>query len=179
MVSRVAKNPVKVPQGVEVTFADKTLKVKGKNGELMQVIHPLVSLVHENEEIKFAPGDSSQEANALAGTMRALAQNMVTGVTEGFVKKLVMKGVGYRAKVVGNNVLDLSVGFSHPVNMEMPAGVSVATPTQTEIVLTSADKQLVAQVAANIRHIRPPEPYKGKGIRYEGEQITLKEGKKK
>ena len=178
MVSRVSKNPVEVPKGVEITFADKVLKVKGKNGELTQEIHPLVSFSHEGEQLKFAPNDSSHEANALSGTMRALAQNMVTGVVTVFEKKLEMKGVGYRAKAAGK-VLDLSVGFSHPVKMTMPEGVSVATPTQTEIVLTSADKQQVAQVAANIRRIRPPEPYKGKGIRYAGEQISLKEGKKK
>ena len=178
MVSRVAKNPVAVPQGVEINIQHKTLKVKGKNGELTQDIHPLVTLLHENDELKLSPNDSSIEANALAGTMRALANNMVLGVTNGFERKLEMRGVGYRAKASGK-VLDLSVGFSHPVKMEMPAGVDVKTPTQTEIVLTSADKQLVSQVAANIRRIRPPEPYKGKGIRYVGEHISLKEGKKK
>lgn len=178
MVSRVAKNPVAVPQGVEVTFANKTLKVKGKKGELTQAIHPLVSLSHDNDELKLAPNDSSNEANALAGTMRALVNNMVIGVTEGFERKLEMRGVGYRAKASGK-VLDLTVGFSHPVKMEMPVGVEVQTPSQTEIVLSSADKQLVSQVAANIRKIRPPEPYKGKGIRYVGEHISLKEGKKK
>jgi len=178
VVSRVAKNPVVVPKGVEVTFADKTLKIKGKNGELFQDIHPLVTLMHEDDKLKLSPNDSSHEANALAGTMRALVNNMVIGVNEGFERKLEMRGVGYRAKASGK-VLDLTVGFSHPVKMEMPAGVEVKTPTQTEIVLSSADKQLVSQVAANIRRIRPPEPYKGKGIRYVGEQISLKEGKKK
>lgn len=178
MVSRVAKNPVTVPQGVEISIQKKTLKVKGKKGELTQDIHPLVTLQHENDELKLSPNDSSIEANALAGTMRALVNNMVVGVTNGFERKLEMRGVGYRAKAAGK-VLDLTVGFSHPVKMEMPAGVEVQTPSQTEIVLTSADKQLVAQIAANIRKIRPPEPYKGKGIRYVGEQIILKEGKKK
>jgi len=178
VVSRVAKNPVTVPSGVEVTFANKTLKIKGKKGELSQDIHPSVALVHEENQLKLAPCDSSAEANALAGTMRALVNNMIIGVSQGFEKKLEMRGVGYRAKASGK-VLDLSVGFSHPVKMEMPEGVSVDTPSQTEIVLTSADKQLVSQVAANIRRIRPPEPYKGKGIRYVGEQIILKEGKKK
>ncbi len=178
MVSRVGKNPITVPKGVEVNLQEKTLKVKGKNGELTQDIHPLVSLLYENDELQFAPNDSSHEANALTGTMRALVSNMVLGVTTGFERKLEMRGVGYRAKANGK-VLDLTVGFSHPVQMEMPEGVDVATPTQTEIVLTSADKQLVAQIAANIRRIRPPEPYKGKGIRYVGEQIILKEGKKK
>ncbi len=178
MVSRVAKSPVPVPQGVEISVQHKTLKVKGKNGELTQDIHPLVTLIHENDELKLAPNDSSIEANALAGTMRSLINNMVIGVTTGYERKLEMRGVGYRAKASGT-VLDLTVGFSHPVKMDMPAGVEVKTPTQTEIVLSSADKQLVSQVAANIRRIRPPEPYKGKGIRYVGEQIILKEGKKK
>jgi large subunit ribosomal protein L6 len=178
VVSRVAKNPIAVPKGVEINIANKTLKVKGKNGELTQDIHPLVTLMHENDELKLSPNDSSNEANALAGTMRALANNMVVGVCDGFERKLEMRGVGYRAKASGKT-LDLTVGFSHPVKMEMPAGVEVKTPTQTEIVLSSADKQLVSQIAANIRSIRPPEPYKGKGIRYVGEHIALKEGKKK
>ena len=178
MVSRVGKSPVEVPQGVEVKFEGITVTIKGKNGELKQDVHPLVSFLHEDSQIKFAPNDTSHEANALSGTMRALINNMVQGVTDGFERKLELKGVGYRAKASGK-VLDLSVGFSHPVKMEMPAGVEVKTPTQTEIVLTSADKQLVSQVAANIRRIRPPEPYKGKGIRYAGEHISLKEGKKK
>lgn len=178
MVSRVSKNPVVLPTGVEASFSDMTLKIKGKHGELAQVIHHKVSVLHENGQVAFAPTDSTLEANALAGTMRALANNMVVGVTEGFEKKLELRGVGYRAKVTGN-VLELSVGFSHPVIMTLPKGVEASAPSQTEIVLKSADKQLVAQIAANIRRIRPPEPYKGKGIRYMGEQIILKEGKKK
>lgn len=178
MVSRVAKNPVQVPQGVEVSYKDMLVKIKGKNGELQQAIHPLVTMLHEEGQITFAPNDSSIEANALAGTMRSLVNNMVQGVAEGFERRLELKGVGYRAKAAGKAV-ELNVGFSHPVKMDMPAGVEVQTPSQTEIVLKSADKQLVSQVAANIRRVRPPEPYKGKGIRYVGEQITLKEGKKK
>ena len=178
MVSRVSKNPVVLPKGVEASYADMTLKIKGKHGELTQVIHRKVGVLQEDGQIAFAPNDSTAEANALAGTMRALVNNMVIGVTTGFEKKLELRGVGYRAKVTGN-VLDLSVGFSHPVQMEMPTGVEAQVPSQTEIVLKSADKQLVAQVAANIRRIRPPEPYKGKGIRYVGENIILKEGKKK
>lgn len=178
MVTRVARNPISVPQGVEVNFADALLTVKGKLGTLKQEIHRLVSLEHADNTIKFAPADSSAEANALTGTMSALAKNMVKGVSEGFERKLELRGVGYRAKAAGKS-LDLSLGFSHPVKVEMPEGVEVSTPSQTEVVLKSADKQLVSQVAANIRRLRPPEPYKGKGIRYFGEQISLKEGKKK
>lgn len=178
MVSRVSKNPVILPKGVEAVFSDMTLKIKGKHGELAQLIHRKVAVLHENNQVAFAPTDSTLEANALAGTMRALANNMVVGVTEGFEKKLELRGVGYRAKVTGK-LLELSVGFSHPVTMEMPKTVEALAPSQTEIILKSADKQLVAQVAANIRSVRPPEPYKGKGIRYVGEHITLKEGKKK
>ncbi len=178
MVSRVAKNPVNIPQGVDVKFEGAVLTVKSKRGELKQTIHPLVSLVHADDQIKLAPTNTSISANALAGTMRALISNMVLGVTEGFQRKLELRGVGYRAKATGD-MLDLSVGFTHPVQIKMPAGIEVQTPTQTEIVLSSADKHMVSQVAANIRRIRPPEPYKGKGIRYFGEQITLKEGKKK
>lgn len=178
MVTRVARNPISIPQGVEVTFADAMLTVKGKLGTLKQQIHQLVSLEHVDNTLKLSPNDSSAEANALTGTMSALAKNMVLGVSEGFERKLELRGVGYRAKAAGKS-LDLSLGFSHPVKVEMPEGVEVQTPSQTEVVLTSADKQLVSQVAANIRRLRPPEPYKGKGIRYFGEQISLKEGKKK
>lgn len=178
MVTRVARNPISIPQDVEVTFADAELTVKGKLGTLSQKIHHLVSLEHADNTIKFSPASRSTQANALTGTMSALAKNMVKGVSEGFECKLELRGVGYRAKASGKT-LDLSLGFSHPVKVEMPEGVDVATPTQTEVVLKSADKQLVTQVAANIRRLRPPEPYKGKGIRYFGEQISLKEGKKK
>lgn len=178
MGSRVGKNPVIVPQGVDISFANALLTVKGKNGELKQAIHPLVVMEHADGQLQFSATNDSIAASALTGTMRSLANNMVIGVTEGYEKKLELRGVGYRAKAAGNS-LDLSLGFSHPVKMEMPEGVKVETPQQTEVVLKSADKQLVAQVAANIRSLRPPEPYKGKGIRYVGEQITLKEGKKK
>lgn len=178
MVSRVAKVPVSIPSGVDVKLVGQALTVKGKLGELHQDVHPAVKALVEDNQIKVAPADSARESNALAGTMRALISNMVKGVSEGFEKKLVMIGVGYRAKASGKT-LNLSVGFSHPVDMTMPEGVSVAVPSNTEIVLTGADKQKVAQVAANIRKVRPPEPYKGKGIRYDGEHIIKKEGKKK
>ncbi|MCH9643324.1 MAG: 50S ribosomal protein L6 [Gammaproteobacteria bacterium] len=178
MVSRVAKNPIDVPSGVEVKLSGQTVSIKGKNGELHQDVHPAVRALVEENQIKVAPVDEARESNALAGTMRALLNNMVKGVSEGFEKKLVMIGVGYRAKAQGK-VLNLNVGFSHPVDVAMPEGVNVETPSNTEIVLKGANKQLVAQIAANIRDIRPPEPYKGKGIRYEGEHISLKEGKKK
>jgi large subunit ribosomal protein L6 len=178
MVSRVAKNPVDIPSGVEVRLVGQTISVKGKNGELHQVVHPAVNAMIEDNKVKIAPADEARESNALAGTMRSLINNMVMGVSEGFVKKLVMVGVGYRAKVQGKK-LNLSVGFSHPVDIEMPEGITVEVPSNTEIVLKGANKQQVAQLAANIRRIRPPEPYKGKGIRYDGEHISLKEGKKK
>lgn len=178
MVSRVARNPIPVPSGVEVVYQGRNLKIKGKNGELNQEIHSLVDFKQESDQIQFSPVDGSQSANALSGTMSALAKNMIHGVTEGFVCELVLVGVGYRAKAQGK-VLDLTVGMSHPVKIEMPEGVTVETPAQTEIKLSSVDKQKVTQVAANIRRIRPPEPYKGKGIRYKNEQISLKEVKKK
>ena len=178
MVSRVSKNPVLLPQGVEATYADGLLTIKGKHGELTENIHHKVTMLHEDNHLRFTPVEDTIESNALSGTMRALANNMVMGVTEGFKKELQLQGVGYRAKVTGRE-LELTVGFSHPVVVTMPVGVEVSTPSQTEIILKSANKQLVAQVAANIRQIRPPEPYKGKGIRYLNEHITLKEGKKK
>lgn len=178
MVSRVARNPIPVPAGVQVTYQAPTLKVKGKLGELTQDIHPLVNLQQADDTLQFLPADASHEANALTGTMSALTKNMVHGVAEGFVKELTLVGVGYRAKAQGK-VLDLTVGMSHPVKVTMPEGVTVETPSQTEVKLSGVDKQLVNQVAANIRRIRPPEPYKGKGIRYKDETIILKEVKKK
>ncbi|MCX7120227.1 MAG: 50S ribosomal protein L6 [Gammaproteobacteria bacterium] len=178
MTSRVAKNPVKIPTGVDVKITGLDVVVKGKLGELKVVFPSLVNIAHTDGEIKVSAANDSHESDALSGTVRAIMQNMVTGVSEGFSKKLVMVGVGYRAKVQGN-ALDISVGLSHPMVITMPQGVSVECPTNTEIVLKGADKQLICQVAANIRSVRPPEPYKGKGIRYENEKITLKEGKKK
>ncbi len=178
MVSRVAKNPVEVPKGVEITLAGKDITVKGKLGALTQSLHASVIVSAEEGFVKVVALNESIESNALAGTTRALIQNMVTGVNEGFERRLELLGVGYRAKAAGDQ-LSLSLGFSHPVELTMPKGIKVDTPSATEIVLTGADKQAVSQVAANIRRIRPPEPYKGKGVRYKGEQIILKEGKKK
>lgn len=177
-VSRIARNPITVPSGVEVVLTGQDLKIKGKHGQLTQSIHPLVKVTHQDHQLTFAPSDEESKSNVLSGTMRALANNMVKGVVDGFEKRLVLLGVGYRAKAQGK-ILELSVGFSHPVKVTMPEGVTVETPSQTEITLKSANKQLLGQVAANIRDIRKPEPYKGKGIRYADEVIVLKEGKKK
>lgn len=177
-MSRVAKNPVTVPAGVEVNFGTELLSVKGKNGELSLPLTGAVKVEFENGQLTFAAVDNSKHANAMSGTIRALVANMVKGVSEGFEKKLQLIGVGYRAQAQGK-VLNLSLGFSHPINYEMPEGVSVQTPSQTEIVLTGADKQTIGQVAAEIRAYRPPEPYKGKGIRYVGEVVVMKEAKKK
>jgi large subunit ribosomal protein L6 len=178
MVSRVAKVPIEVPKGTAVQISGQNVHFKGKLGEINFAAHPLVQVKVIDNVLQITPGDESAEANAIAGTTRALANNMVLGVTNGFSRKLVLVGVGYRAKVQGNT-LNLSLGFSHPVDFDLPKGVSAETPTQTEIVLKGVDKQLVCQVAANIRSIRPPEPYKGKGVRYDDEVIVLKEVKKK
>jgi len=178
MASRVAKNPIKIPAGVDVAIAGHNVVVKGKLGELKQVVSNLINIAQNDGHLHITAANETIESNALSGTMRAILQNMVTGVSEGFKKELVMIGVGYRAKVQGD-ALDLSVGLSHPMVMQMPKGVSVECPSNTEIVLKGADKQLLSQVAANIRAVRPPEPYKGKGIRYKNEVVILKEGKKK
>lgn len=175
MVSRIAKNPVVISDGVTVNILDNLISIKGKNGELSLKCHPTVKVVHEDNELRVAASD---EHTAMAGTMRALLQNMVTGVTNGFEAKLKLVGVGYRAKAQGK-CIDLSLGKSHPVKIDMPEGVTVETPEQTVIILRGADKQKVFQVAANIRAERPPEPYKGKGIRFENEIVRRKEAKKK
>ncbi|MDR8526047.1 MULTISPECIES: 50S ribosomal protein L6 [Shewanella] len=177
-MSRVAKAPVAIPAGVEVTLNEQTITVKGAKGSLTRVINQAVSLVVEGAEIKFGPVEGVANAWAQAGTARALVNNMVIGVSEGFEKKLQLIGVGYRAKVAGNGV-DLTLGFSHPLVHELPAGVTAECPSQTEIVLKGTDKQLIGQVAAEIRGYRPPEPYKGKGVRYADEQVRRKEAKKK
>ena len=177
-MSRVAKNPVTVPAGLEVTFRTDALTVKGKNGALSLPLTGAVKVELNDGQLTFVAADNSKHANAMSGTVRALVANMVKGVSEGFEKKLQLIGVGYRAQAQGKT-LNLSLGFSHPVVYEMPEGVSVATPSQTEIVLTGADKQAVGQAAAEIRGYRPPEPYKGKGVRYVGEQVIMKEAKKK
>lgn len=176
-MSRVAKAPVAIPAGVEVTLNEQTITVKGTKGSLTRVINTDVSVVVEDNEIKCSSVEGVKN-NAQAGTARALINNMVVGVTAGFEKKLTLVGVGYRAKLVGKDI-DLTLGFSHPVLHKLPDGVTAACPSQTEIVLTGTDKQLVGQVAAEIRGYRPPEPYKGKGVRYTDEQVRRKEAKKK
>ena len=178
MVSRVANSPIEIPSGVDVKLEGQQVTVKGKLGELTQVIHSAVKVTKTADALQIAPVNDLIESNALAGTNRALLNNMVQGVSEGFQRKLVMVGVGYRAKAQGKT-LNLTVGFSHPVNMEMPKDITVETPSTTEIVIKGANKQQVCQVAANIRAIRPPEPYKGKGIRYDNERVVRKEAKKK
>lgn len=178
MGSRVAKNPVSIPSGVDVNMVERQLTVKGKLGQLQFDVHQLVNLSVEGEQITFAAVDSSKASSALAGTTRAIVNNMVQGVSQGFTVELTLKGVGYRAAAKGA-ILDLTLGLSHPVNVEMPEGLTVETPSQTEVVIKGIDKQKVSQMAANIRALRPPEPYKGKGIRYKDEHVALKEGKKK
>ena len=177
-MSRVAKNPVTVPAGVEVKFGTDKLTVKGKNGELSFPLTDDVAVELNDGQITFAATNDSKHSGAMSGTVRALVANMVKGVSEGFERKLQLIGVGYRAQAQGKT-LNLSLGFSHPIVYEMPAGITVQTPSQTEIVLTGADKQVVGQVAAEIRNFRPPEPYKGKGVRYVGEVVVMKEAKKK
>jgi large subunit ribosomal protein L6 len=176
-MSRVANNPVELPSGVEFSLAENIVTIKGSKGQLQHNLHPLVSVSQEGNQLKTVKNDDSKSANALAGTTRALLQNIVTGVTVGYERKLTIIGVGYRAQVQGK-VLDLTLGFSHPVKFEIPEGITIETPSQTEIVIKGIDKQLVGQVAANIRAYRPPEPYKGKGIRYADEHVVRKEAKK-
>jgi len=177
-MSRVGKMPVAIPAGVDVSIKGDQINVKGSGGTLSLVQNALVTVSNDAGKLTFAPANESREANAMSGTMRQLVNNMVVGVTKGFEKKLTLIGVGYKAQAQGSK-LNLTVGYSHPVNKEMPAGLTVATPTPTEIVIKGADRQRVGQVAAEIRAIRPPEPYKGKGIRYADEKITIKETKKK
>lgn len=177
-MSRVAKVPVSIPKGVEITLQDQHLTVKGAQGSLQHTIHPSVELKIENSEITFVPRHATQASDALSGTTRALVSNMVKGVTQGFERKLMLVGVGYRAQVQGN-ALNLTLGFSHPVNFPIPEGIKIECPTQTEVVVKGIDRQKVGQVAANIREFRPPEPYKGKGVKYSDEVIEIKETKKK
>ena len=177
-MSRIAKYPIPLPKGVEVNIAAGQISVKGPLGTIARAADPNVEVAKDGEKLVCKALGNSNHANAMSGTMRALVANMVTGVTKGFEKKLALVGVGYRAQAQGDK-LNLTLGFSHPVSHQMPKGVKVATPTQTEIVLTGVDKQLVGQVAAEVRAHRPPEPYKGKGVRYTGEAIVLKETKKK
>ena len=177
-MSRIAKYPVSLPKGVEVTVASGNISVKGPLGTIARAADPNVEVKKEGEQIHFKALCNSNHANAMSGTMRALLANMVLGVTKGFEKRLALVGVGYRAQAQGDK-LNLTLGFSHPVVHLMPKGIKVVTPTQTEIVISGVDKQLVGQVAAEVRGQRPPEPYKGKGVRYAGEAIVLKETKKK
>lgn len=177
-MSRIAKAPIAIPAGVEVTLTADKIAIKGKGGLLELGVHSSVEIKQEDNVLSFAPRNSEKSANALAGTFRSLVNNMVTGVTAGFEKKLVLQGVGFRAKAAGKT-LNLQLGFSHDIDYELPEGVSVETPSQTEIVIKGIDKQQVGQVAAEIRGYRPPEPYKGKGVRYADENVRRKEAKKK
>jgi large subunit ribosomal protein L6 len=177
-MSRVGKMPIAVPQGVDVKVTADQITVKGANGTLTRNLNPLVAVKLDAGKVSFTPANDSAEADALSGTMRALVANMVGGVSKGFEKKLSLVGVGFRAQAQGQK-LNLQIGYSHPVVKDMPAGVKVACPTQTEIIISGPDRQAVGQVAAEVRAFRPPEPYKGKGIRYADERVVLKETKKK
>jgi large subunit ribosomal protein L6 len=170
--------PVAVPQGVDVAISADQITVKGSNGTLVRTLNPLVVIQNDAGKLTFTPANDSSAADAMSGTMRALVANMVGGVSKGFEKKLSLVGVGFRAQAAGQK-LNLQIGFSHPVVKDMPVGIKVATPTQTEIVISGPDRQVVGQLAAEVRAFRPPEPYKGKGIRYVGERVVIKETKKK
>jgi large subunit ribosomal protein L6 len=177
-MSRIAKEPVELPKGVEFKQNGNVVTLKGGNGELSLELNSEVELTQDENVLKVAPRSGSRFATAIAGTMRSILANMAKGVSDGFERKLELVGVGYRAKAQGQK-LNLTLGFSHPVEYEVPAGISVETPSQTEIVIKGADKQQVGQVSAEIRGFRPPEPYKGKGVRYADERVMLKEAKKK
>jgi large subunit ribosomal protein L6 len=177
-MSRVGKMPIDIPQDVDVAIMEDQISVKGKGGTLSLALNALVNIVNKDGKLGFQPANESRDANAMSGTVRQLVNNMVVGVTKGFEKKLNLVGVGYKAQAQGAK-LNLQVGYSHPVDKLMPEGITVATPTPTEVVIKGADRQRVGQVAAEIRAVRPPEPYKGKGIRYADEKIVIKETKKK
>jgi len=177
-MSRIAKNPISIPKGVEFTLSGSSVTIKGPKGQMSMDIHPSVEVKQDGEVLTFAPASNEKSAWAMAGTMRAVVSNMVTGVNTGFQKKLELVGVGYRAQVKGK-ILSLSLGFSHPVEYEAPEGITIEAPSQTELVIGGFDKQVVGQVAADIRAFRPPEPYKGKGVKYADEVIVRKEAKKK
>ena len=177
-MSRVGNSPVAIPKGVETNLSDTEISVKGSKGNLTLALHSSIAVAQDGEVLNISAKDSSRQADAMTGTFRSLINNMVVGVSEGFEKKLELQGVGYRAKAEGKKV-NITVGYSHPINYQLPEGVKAETPTQTEIVISGADKQLVGQVAAEIRDFRPPEPYKGKGIRYVDERVFRKEAKKK
>jgi large subunit ribosomal protein L6 len=177
-MSRVGKMPIALPKGVDVSLSGDQISVKGSLGTLVQSVNALVTVKNEEGRLLFAPANDSPEANAMSGTLRALVANMVNGVSKGFEKKLSLVGVGFRAQAAGSK-LTLQIGYSHPVAKDMPAGIKVECPTQTEIIIKGANRQVVGQVAAEVRAFRPPEPYKGKGIRYVDEKVSLKETKKK
>jgi large subunit ribosomal protein L6 len=177
-MSRIGKQPVVIPAGVEVAVKDELINVKGALGVMALAINPLVKVESKDGSLSFSPANDSREANAMSGTMRQLANNMVNGVSRGFEKKLSLLGVGYKAQAQGSK-LNLTVGYSHPVVIDMPAGIKVETPTPTEILIKGADRQRVGQIASEVRAVRPPEPYKGKGIRYADEKVVIKETKKK
>jgi large subunit ribosomal protein L6 len=177
-MSRVANNPVKLPSGVEVKLAGQQLSITGTKGALDLRVHPSVEITQESGELRFAARNGDQQNKAMAGTTRALVNNMVIGVSQGFERKLQLVGVGYKAQAKGQ-VLSLALGFSHPVEYELPQGITAETPSQTDILIKGIDKQLVGQVAAEIRDFRRPEPYKGKGVRYSDEVVRRKEAKKK
>ena len=177
-MSRVGKMPIAVPKGVEVAISGDQITVKGANGTLTRKLHPLVDVKNESGSLTFVAVDGTSAADAMSGTLRALVANMVGGVSKGFERKLTLVGVGFRAQAQGQK-LNLQIGYSHPVVKDMPAGIKVVTPTQTEILISGPDRQVVGQVAAEVRAFRPPEPYKGKGIRYANERVVLKETKKK
>ena len=177
-MSRVGKMPLSLPKGVDVSLTAEQISVKGSLGTLVRPVNALVTVKNDDGKLMFAPANDSVEADAMSGTIRALVANMVNGVSKGFEKKLALVGVGYRAAAAGSK-LNLQIGFSHPVAKEMPEGVTVTCPTQTEIVIRGSDRQVVGQIAAEVRAFRPPEPYKGKGIRYVGEKVVIKETKKK
>ncbi|MBE0473294.1 50S ribosomal protein L6 [Rhodoferax sp.] len=177
-MSRIAKMPVTIPAGVEVTVGEQNVSVKGVGGLLTLKQNTLVKISSDAGNLSFSAANETREADAMAGTMRQLVNNMVVGVSKGFERKLSLIGVGYKAQATGSK-LNLTVGYSHPVNIDMPAGITVATPTPTEVLIKGADRQRVGQIAAEIRAVRPPEPYKGKGIRYADEKVAIKETKKK
>ena len=177
-MSRIAKSPVPLSSGVDVKLSGQSISVKGPKGSMDFTVHPSVKVVQEEAVLKVAPKQESKQAWAMAGTTRALLNNMVTGVSRGFERKLALVGIGYRAQAKGRT-LNLTLGYSHPIDYKAPEGVDISTPSPTEIVVAGYDKQRVGQVAAEIRSFRPPEPYKGKGIRYADEQVARKEAKKK
>ncbi len=177
-MAKAWKNPVAIPSGIEISLSGDRIKVKGAKGALEQMLHPSVSVSQEEGSLIFSPKDGDRKSKAMTGTMRALIRNMLAGVASGFEKRLQLVGVGYRAQAQGQ-VLNLSLGFSHPIDYKIPEGISVETPSQTEVIIKGIDKQKVGQVAAEIRSLRPPEPYKGKGVRYADEHVVRKEAKKK